>query len=97
MKRALKFLNIARFAVPGTLLLLSLIPSYPLRILLFGALAYPMPWLPQFCWYTDKGFLTPAGAILVAVVWSLLILAAGSVLHVILRHQAPGRRNQRQL
>jgi hypothetical protein len=71
-------------AIPIILITLSALPILELRIVLFGILGLPFSYttgLP-FPYYDKPWFVSPAGAIVIALTWSVLIY----VLLCIVRH-----------
>jgi hypothetical protein len=74
--------TVAKLVVPLLLVGLAFIPSFGLRQILFGNLGIPFAYTIGLPFpYTDKPFfVSPRGAIAIAVVWAVLIYAITSFL-----------------
>jgi hypothetical protein len=62
--------------LPCLLIALSVLPSFGIREIVFGTLALPYTWLvghPPFPYQDKPWFLSPAGALAVAIAWAAII------------------------
>lgn len=65
--------------VPLGIIILSFIPSFFVRTIIFEVLAYPINFLIQPFRYDDKPYLTPFGAVIVGVIWAVILYLSMSL------------------